>query len=85
MDNPTKIIHLAKQRMSFGHFADKLLWFLMTATSMYVATQIRDLGKSFTELNEKVAVIIYQISEGSRRTDNLEKRVERLEEKRPRH
>ena len=79
MSKPLKLLDGGEQRFDFGHFVDRSFWALLTAAALYSASTMQQLSKSVTELNEKMAVVVSQLSDQSRRADAQDRRLERLE------
>ena len=53
--------HAVRENMSrsdFGLFIDKAFWVLALAIGGFIGGEIKDMGKSVNELNQKVAVVI---------------------------
>lgn len=64
--------------MAFPQFVDKIFWALMTASAMYVATQVKDLNSSVNELNKNVAVMLIQMSANEKRDDAQDRQIDKL-------
>lgn len=69
------------QRLDFGHFVDRVFWAVLTATALYCASQIREMGRSIEELNKNMAVVIYQSTETRERLNKIDVRIDKIEEK----
>ncbi len=65
-------------RLSFSQFVDKAFWGLMTASAIYIATQVRDLSKSVNALNLNVAVMLVQMAANEKRDDAQDKNIDKL-------
>lgn len=79
------ISDLEEKRLNFGHLVDRVFWGLMTSVAIYAASQIRDMSNSIASLNEKMAVVIVQLSDTERRLDAQSRRIEKLEDRAFRH
>jgi hypothetical protein len=78
VDKLSKISPAAKHRVSWGQFADKLLWFLVASSAVYMASQIREVGKSIEQLNVSMAVVLYQMSNSKERLDKQDTELVKL-------
>lgn len=69
-----------EKRLDFGHFVDRVFWAVITATGVYVASQLKTLSESVQTLNEKVAVVVEKINYSERRQDASDRRVDKIED-----
>jgi len=70
-----------QRRLDFGHFVDRIFWFLLTGAALYTASQMRDMGRAVEELNKNMSIVIYQVTEGRPRADKVDSRLDKLEER----
>ena len=73
--------HQSEHRLDFGHLVDKLFWALITGASIYIASEIKDLGSSVQELNKNMAVVLFQLTETKEHFQSIDSRVEKLEQR----
>lgn len=59
-------------RLEFGQFVDKVFWSVIIVIAGYTA-------RSINELNEKIAIVITQVSFQEKRIDGQEARLQSLE------
>ncbi len=71
-----------ERRLTFGHFADRILWVLLCAVALYAANKLGDMGQSVERLNTTVAVILQQNTESHDRLNKLDVRLDRMESQR---
>jgi large-conductance mechanosensitive channel len=69
------------KRLEFGHFIDRIFWFVLTAAIIYCASQMREMGRSVEELNKNMALALYQITETRDRLNKIDSRIDKLEER----
>lgn len=67
--------------MDFSKFMDRVLWGLLVAVGAYCASQIQNATTSINSLNEKMAVVISQMSTQSKSIDDHEARIRALEKR----
>lgn len=69
----------SERRLDFGHFVDRLFWFVITAVALYSASQLKELSNSVIELKTQLAVGISQIGFHEKRLDMQRDRMDRFE------
>jgi large-conductance mechanosensitive channel len=80
VDKPLKIVPAAKHRLHWGQFVDKVFWFAISASAVYMSSQIREMSKSIEQLNVNMAVVLYQIGTGKERLDKQEIKIDKLQD-----
>lgn len=65
--------------MSLNQYVDKAFWALLIAVVSYASIQLRNTSESIAKLNEKMAVVIIQISGQIDITKDHEYRIRKLE------
>jgi hypothetical protein len=70
-----------EKRPDFGHFIDRIFWFILTSAVIYCASQMREMGRSVEELNKNMALALYQITETRDRLNKIDSRIDKLEER----
>jgi len=67
------------KRLTFGHFVDRVFWALICGVMIYAADQLKDMGKTVSDLNEKMAVVISRLSDYDKQMDAISRRLDNLE------
>lgn len=68
-----------EKRLTFGHFVDRIFWALLCGIMIYAADQLKDMGKTVGDLNEKMAVVITRLSDYDKQMDMISHRLDLLE------
>lgn len=67
-------------RIVFGDVVDRVFWGLLVSVSAYGVFQIQALNKSVAELNQSMAVLMYQVPDQLKRLERIEARQDRVTE-----
>lgn len=66
-------------KLTFNQYVDKAFWALMIAVAGYASVQLKNTSDSIAKLNEKMAVVIVQLSIQTEVAKDHETRIRRLE------
>lgn len=70
----------AERRLDWGHFVDRVFWGILVASAIFISSRINKMGESIDQLNQSMAVVLYQNSESHDRLNKMDGRIDRLDE-----